>query len=197
VSQGFDASTELLRRWQDDGDTDALNELLANEIVVLKHMIRGKRGGALGGSASTSDIAQEAAMGLLRTRKPPTFDDPRALRGYLWRSAWHLLVNRYEKKKRKPVRVDLEDSQVVERFMKSARSLDGIDVAERAMALGVALNLLAKQDRELIRLVYFEGEDIGTAASAVGLSRVAASSRLSRGRRLMATRLAEWSDLIG
>ena len=189
-----DPEQELLNRWQNEGDLDALNELLGREIVVLKHMIHGRR--VPGAPTSTSDIAQEAAMGLLKTSKPPKFEDPRALRGYLWRSAWHLLVNRYEKKQRAPVRVDLEDPLVVGRVLKSAPQLAGIDSAERSMALGLALNLLAKEDRELIRLVYFEGKEVAAAGAILGLGSDVARARLSRGRRLMATRLAEWGDLI-
>ena len=91
-----DPSAEPLRRWQEEGDPEALNRLLQIEIGVLKHMIHGRRTPGFSGSASTSDIAQEAVMGLLKTKEAPTFAEPRALRGYLWRSAWHLLVKRYE-----------------------------------------------------------------------------------------------------
>src|SRR5262245_27580288 len=103
-----DPSAELLRRWQEDGDPEALDELLQIEVGLLKHMIRGKRSN-LAGSASTSDIAQDAVIGLLKTKSAPNFSDPRKLRGYLWRSAWHLLVKRFDKKRRSPLRVDLED----------------------------------------------------------------------------------------
>lgn len=190
-------SAELLRRWQEDGDPAALNDLLQIEVGLLKQMIRGKRSNVLAGSASTSDIAQEAVMGLLKTRSAPTFSDPRALRGYLWRSAWHLLVKRFDKKSKSPMRVDLEDPLKVDRFLRSAQKLQDIDREERALAIGLAMNLLSRDDREILRLVYFEGRDIATAGAAVGLTRVVANGRLVRARRLLASRLTEWSGLIG
>lgn len=137
-------------------------------------------------------------MGLLKTKEPPSFADPGALRGYLWRSAWHLLVKRYEKHERMPLRVDLEgDSIEADRLFRAVPSLDELDRSERAMAIGLAMNLLSRDDRELLRRVYFSNEDVATAAQAVGINRGAANMRLVRARKLLATRLADWSDLIG
>lgn len=193
-----DPSAELLRRWQEDGDPDALNGLLQNEITVLKHMIRARRIAALSGSASTSDIAQEAVMGLLKTKKAPTFSDPNALRGYLWRSAWHLLLKRLERSRKSlPLLPDVEEPAGLDRFLSSAQAFQDIDRSERAIAVGLAMNLLKDADRELLRLVYFEGQDIASAGAALGLSYEATNSRLVRARRVLASRLSAWADLIG
>jgi RNA polymerase sigma factor (sigma-70 family) len=191
-----DPSAESLRLWQESGDLEALNRLLQLEIGVLKHMIRGRRIAGLHGSASTSDIAQEAVLGLLKTKTPPAFSEPRALRGYLWRSAWHLLVKRIEKQSKMPPRLEADDSLPADGIFSTVKGLRDIDRAERSMAIGLAMNLLSRDDRELFRLVYFEGKDIPTAGAALGLTRGAANSRLIRARRLLATRLADWSDLI-
>src|SRR5262245_2746520 len=75
-----DPSAEPLRKWQEEGDLEALNQLLRVEIGVLKHMIRGKKFAGLGASASASDIAQEAVLGFLKAQTPPSFSDSRALR---------------------------------------------------------------------------------------------------------------------
>jgi RNA polymerase sigma factor (sigma-70 family) len=191
-----DPSAEPLRRWQESGDLEALDRLLQLEIGVLKHMIRGRQIAPLHGSASTSDIAQEAVLGLLKTRKPPSFSDPRALRGYLWRSAWHLLVKRLEKRSRMPPRLELDESQPELGVFQTVSGLQGIDREERAMAISLAMNVLSREDRELFRLVYHERKDIPTAGAALGLTRGAATSRLIRARRLLATHLADWADLI-
>lgn len=191
-----DPSAELLRRWQEDEDLEALNSLLQTEVRVLKHMIRGRFVSGLSESVSTSDIAQEAVLGLLKTRKPPRFAEPKALRGYLWRSAWHLLVNRFAGKSGGPSRLDLDALPGFERFLHHARSLQSIDREERRMAIEVSMNLLSKSDRELMRLVYFEEKDVATAAAAIGVSRDVANTRLVRARRLLATRLSEWAELI-
>jgi RNA polymerase sigma factor (sigma-70 family) len=191
-----DPSEPLLRRWQDQGDPEALDQLLEIEVRLLKHMIRGRRPGPMAGSGSTSDIAQEAVLGLLKTRQAPAFENPGSLRGYLWRSAWHLLAKRYERRSRQPMRVDL-DPDGAGPFLSDATSFDQLDREERAIAIGVVLNLLSEEDRELLRLVYFEGQEVATAGAALGLSRSAANSRLVRARRVLATRLAKWSSLIG
>jgi RNA polymerase sigma factor (sigma-70 family) len=196
-SDSVDSSTDLLRRWQEDGDTEALNQLLKNEVVILKHMIHGRRVAGLTGSASTSDIAQEAVLGLLKTKKPPSFSEPGALRGYLWRSAWHLLARRFTKHSGGPIRFDLGDQRVVDRFLRDAPGLEHIDREERAMAIGVAINLLSREDAELLRHVYFEDRDLATAGAALGITRDAANMRLVRARRALAARLADWEDLIG
>jgi RNA polymerase sigma factor (sigma-70 family) len=192
-----DPSAELLRLWQENEDPDALNALLQTEVGILKHMIRGRFASGLSGSASASDIAQEAVLGLLKTRKPPRFAEPKALRGYLWRSAWHLLANRFSRKSGGPARLELDALPGFERFLRHAPGLQAIDREERRMALELAMNLLSKSDRELIRLVYFEEKDVVTAAAAIGVSRNVANSRLVRARRLLATRLSEWTEIIG
>jgi DNA-directed RNA polymerase specialized sigma24 family protein len=192
-----DPSAEPLRRWQEQGDLDALNELLRTEIHVLKHMIRGRRFAPIAGSAGTSDIAQEAVLRMLKAKTAPSFDDPRALRAYLWRSAWHLLVTRYETRRDRPLEVDLVADSGLDRFLAAAPAFDDLDRAERGAAIGFAMNLLSREDREMIRRVYYDGEDIATAGAAVGLPRAVANTRIVRARRLLASRLSEWSDLIG
>src|SRR5262245_34596942 len=140
-----DPSAELLRRWQDAGDPDALDRLLQIEVGVLKHMIHGRRPNAASASVCTSDIAQEAVLGLLKTKKPPSFADAGALRGYLWRSAWHLLVKRFEKHDSRPMRLDLEEAVALDGMFQSVKSLQDIDRSERAMAIGLAMNLLSRE----------------------------------------------------
>jgi RNA polymerase sigma factor (sigma-70 family) len=197
ASSGGDPSAEPLRRWQERGDLEALDQLLRLEVSILKQMIRSRKPGAVAGSVATSDIAQEAVLRLLKVQSSPTFDNPRALRGYLWKSAWHLLVQRFEKKKTVPLDLESDDLPGLERLVASSEGLRGLDRSERSAAIGLAMNLLAHEDRELIRLVYFAQQDIETAGRALGLTRGAANSRLVRARRELARALASWSDLIG
>jgi RNA polymerase sigma factor (sigma-70 family) len=192
-----DPSAGLLRSWQDDGDLAALDRLLQIEVGVLKHMIRGRQGRALGGSATASDIAQEAVLGLLRTREAPAFSDPREFRAYLWRSAWHLLLRRFKKRRHVPLRVEEAEPSGLRRFITSGQAFGELDAAERAIAVEFALNLLDDEDRELIQRVYFQDQDVATAGAALGLTRTATNSRLVRARRALASRLARWAQIIG
>jgi RNA polymerase sigma factor (sigma-70 family) len=196
-SGGADPSAEPLRLWQEKGDLEALNELLRIEVTILKQMIRSRKSGVAGGSVATSDIAQEAVLRLLKVQSDPSFDNPRALRGYLWKSAWHLLVQRFEKKRTVPLDLESGDLPGLERLVSSNEGLGGLDRSERSAALGLAMNLLALEDRELIRLVYFSQKDIEAAGEELGITRGAANSRLVRARRELAKALASWSDLIG
>jgi RNA polymerase sigma factor (sigma-70 family) len=190
-----DPSADLLRRWQEGGDEDALNRLLQREVGLLKQMVHGRVVGGLSGAASTSDVAQEAVLGLLQVKRTPAFADPVALRAYLWRSAWHLLVKRYAQKEKVPE--SLEGDPALDRVLRHAPALANVERSERAMAIGLAMGVLSHEDRELIRQVYFEGKDVGEAARPLGLARGAASMRLVRARRLLAERLAEWAEIIG
>lgn len=196
-SHEADPSAPLLRRWQDGGDPDALDQLLQIEVGLLKHMIHGRRSGVLAGSVATSDIAQEAVLGLLKAKKAPTFEDPGALRGYLWRSAWHLLVKRFEKRSKAPFRLEVAETGGIDSFLSGAPAFEKLDREERGMAIALAMNLLSHEDRDLLRRVYFDGQEVTAAAEELGLTRTAANSRLVRARRLLATRLSRWSGLIG
>jgi DNA-directed RNA polymerase specialized sigma24 family protein len=106
-------------------------------------------------------------------------------------------VKKYEKQRRMPLRVDLDDTLELDRLFSAVTSFKEIDRAERAMAIGLAMNLLSREDRELFRLVYFEEKDLATAGAALGLSLGVTKSRLVRARRLLATRLTEWAEIIG
>jgi len=196
VTTPIDPSAQPLRAWQEEGDIDALNRLLQIEVAVLKQMIRGRRG-PMSGSAQTSDIAQEAVLRLLRTKTNPQFDNPRVLRAYLWKSAWHLLVQRFDKRKTQPLDLQTEELPGLRRFVTSSQALQALEDSERALAVSIAMNFLARDDRELLRRVYFADEDIATAGATLGLTRGAANSRLVRARRELAARLADWADLIG
>lgn len=192
-----DPSAEPLRRWQESGDREALDQLLRVEITILKDMIRARRSGAIAGSVATSDIAQEAVLRLLNVKTGPTFDNPRALRGYLWKSAWHLLIQRFEKTRTKPLELESAEMPGLDRLIGTNEGMRGLDRSERSAAIALAMNLLDLEDRELIRLVYFAEKDIEAAGQALGLTRGAANSRLVRARRELARALANWVDLIG
>jgi len=192
-----DPSAEPLRRWQEDGDPEALDRLLQIEVAILKQMLRSRSSSGLSGSAGTSDIAQEAVLKLLRVKTSPHFDNPSAFRGYLWKSAWHLLVQRFEKKRTKPLDLTSEDHPGLRRFASSSEVLQELEESERTLAVTFAMNFLSLQDRELMRIVYFAEKDIATAAAALGLTRAVANTRLVRARRELARKLADWSDLIG
>lgn len=189
-------SEDLLEEWQKTGDPEILDELLRAEIGAVKAMIRGRSGSMLQ-SLGATDVAHEAVLGLLRVKSAPKFDNPAALRGYLWKSAWRLLMARLDRRGRRPLRLDGTSTQGMEGFLATTGGMEEAQDSDRAVALDVAMNLLKPQEREILQLVYMKQMDIPTAAAELGLTKDAANMRLVRARRRLADKLAGWAELIG
>jgi RNA polymerase sigma-70 factor (ECF subfamily) len=190
------ASRELLRRWQDAGDHDALDEMLRTEVRALKDLVAARGRDLMSGSASASDIAQEAVLRLLQLDSVPHFADPAALRGYLWVTAWRLLLQRVRRPYRRKKKVDVgASSQLPPELVVPPSS--AVEDREAASALEFAMNLLPEKDREVLHRVHFEKEKVADVARDEGVSESAIKMRLLRARRALASRLAAWEDVIG
>jgi RNA polymerase sigma factor (sigma-70 family) len=187
---------ELLARWQDAGDHDALDELLRAEVDVLAKRLRA-RGPAVSASHSASDLAQEAVLRLLRLDETPTFDDPRSLRAYLWTSAWRLLANRAQRPGRGLVRLSDADSGSLSGMLGVTGGMGAMARDDQRTALEVVVNLLDENDREALSLVYFRGLSVEDAARTAGVTRNAFDQRLMRARRRLAERIVDWADVVG
>lgn len=190
-------SRALFARWQETDDIDALDELLRTEVDAVAKQLRGRAGGALSASMSASDLAQEAALRLLRLEDAPTFDDPRALRAYLWTSAWRLLVNRLQSPRRDVMRLSSSETTSLSSVFGTSGGIGALERDEQRTALQVVVNLLKPEDRESLSLVYFQGLSIDDAAHRAGVSRGAFDMRLMRARQRLATRLVDWADIVG
>ncbi|MBL8862350.1 MAG: sigma-70 family RNA polymerase sigma factor [Planctomycetes bacterium] len=189
-------SRALLERWQVGGDVDALDELLRSEVDLLARRLRA-RGGAVSASHSASDLAQEAVLRLLRLDETPTFDDPRALRAYLWTSAWRLLANQAQRPGRALVRLSDSETGTLSGMLGATGGLGAIERDDQRTALEVVVNLLDENDREALTLVYFRGLSVEDAARAANVTRGAFDVRLMRARRRLAERLVDWADVVG
>ena len=186
-----------LRAWQESGDRDALDSLLRIEVEILKRMIRGRVGGLHQQSQGVSDVAQEAVLGLLRVGTAPSFDSPGALRGYLWKAAWRLLMRRLSGGRKKPVQLDGQSSICFQEALATSGGMGAAESSDRPLALQLAMNLLKPQEGEILRLVYLENQDISAAARALGITNDAANMRLVRARKALARKVAGWAELIG
>lgn len=187
----------LLERWQANQDLEALDELLRGEVQSLARRLRNRAGQAFSGSMSASDLAQEAVLRWLRLDAPPRFDDPSALRAYLWTAAWRLLVNRLERPGRSVVRLSSDDSMALSGVLATTGGFGAIGASEQRSALEVVVNLLRPEDRECLGLVYFEGLPIEEAARRAGVTRSTFDVRLLRARKRLAERLVDWADVVG
>jgi RNA polymerase sigma factor (sigma-70 family) len=194
-----DPAHALLRRWQEQGDRDALDELLRLEVATLADRLRRRGDPLLGASTSASDLAQEAVARMLARATPPKFEEPAQLRAYLWTAAWRLLLNRVQGASRRVTRLSSHgsESQSLADVMATSDGLAGVLKKEQSVAVDVALELLAPDDAKILELVYFEGLPIADVAEQLGIARGAADMRLTRARRKLATKLVEWNDVIG
>ena len=191
-----DDGAVLLRRWQDHGDPDSLDELLRLEVGILKNRLRNKGLRVAGAPASVSDVAQETVVRFLQVNTAPRFDSPQAFRAYLWTAAWRLLMQRMQKNGRHARRIDEMESWNLERGLSTSGGLGAIDAEERSVALDLALNLLRAEEREILRMVYLEHLGIEGAAERLGIARDAAKMRLVRARRALAKKLCRWEETI-
>ncbi len=163
----------------------------------MKERIRRRGRNLVRGSQSASDVAQEAVLGLLKVRTPPRFEDPRALRAYLWRAAWRLCLARMQRPGRRAVRLDRTRLQALADALVTTRGLRRGEEEERRVALDLALNLLQPREREILDLFYFQRRSLEEVAQRVGVSHEAAKKRLARARSILAKKLGSWTDLIG
>jgi RNA polymerase sigma factor (sigma-70 family) len=193
-----DADTHaLLEDWQRTGDQDVLDRLLRVEIGRLKGVIRGRGGSLLKRSLAATDVAHEAVLGLLRVKTPPKFDNPAALRAYLWKAAWRLLLARLDRKGGKPVRLDGTATNGMQEFLATTGGMAAAHDSDRTLALEMAMNLLKPKEREILELVYMKEMDIPGAADTLGITKDAANMRVVRARRRLAEKLVGWAELIG
>jgi len=194
-----DPALALLRRWQEQHDRDALDELLRLEVTTLAERLRRRGDPLLSASASASDLAQEAVVRMLARTTPPKFEEPAQLRAYLWTAAWRLLLNRVQGAARRMTRLSSSgsQSQSLADALSTSSGLAGVLKKEQSLAVDVALELLPPDDAQILELVYFEGLPIAEAAERLGIQRSAADMRLTRARRKLATKLVEWNDVIG
>lgn len=187
----------LLARWQESGDEDALDELMRAEVETLARKLRARAGGPFSASMSASDLAQEAVLRFLRLEDAPEFDDPRALRAYLWTSAWRLLVNRLQRPGREVVRLTDSETTSLSGVFGTTGGFGVLEQDEQRTALELVVNLLKPEDREALGLVYFQGLSIEEAARRAGVTRGAFDMRLLRARTRLAERLVDWADIVG
>ncbi len=186
----------LLARWQETQDPADLDSLLRAEIGALKAVIRG-RGGSMLESMGATDVAHEAVLGLLRVKTAPKFDNPAALRGYLWVAARRLLMARIQRRGARPLPFDGTSTQGLEGFLATTGGMSEAQDSDRSAAIDVALNLLNPAERDVLALVYLKGMDIPSAAEELGITKDAANMRVVRARRNLAQKLASWAEFIG
>lgn len=187
-----DRERALLARWEREGDVGALDELLREEVRVLRDRLR--QGAWETPSVDASDVAQEAVARFLEAG--PALPSPAALRTYLWTTARRALIDRLRRARRSRLEVGEQESQSLRVDPEASGGLGRVEEADLAVALEVVLNLLRPADQEILQRVYLRGLSIEEAARDLGLERDVANTRLVRARVRLAERLAAWREVV-
>ena len=185
---------EALRRWREDGDVEALDQILRVEISHLKVRLRAQ--GYDRGSMGASDYVDEVVMKMLRQDPAPELDSAGAMRAYLWRAARNLLIDRLRKHRGDTVYLDASNSSGLNQILAASSTGDPLESQERVQALELGLNLLSDTDRELLERTYVKGESAPELAEAMDIQPEAVRMRLVRARRRLGKLLSDWQNII-
>jgi RNA polymerase sigma factor (sigma-70 family) len=139
-----------------------------------------RSGNLLSPSLSSSDVAQEAVLNLFKVQEPPSFDQPAALRAYLWTSAWRLLHAHLQRAGRSlPLDPSASHPNASQRLDRTSGGLRAVDERDRSVALELARALLEPDDQAILGLVYFQQQTVESAASRLGITNEAAKKRVA------------------
>ncbi|HIG86192.1 MAG TPA: sigma-70 family RNA polymerase sigma factor [Planctomycetes bacterium] len=186
----------LLQRWQKDGDLEALDRLMRDQIGQLRLRILNQGPGGLSASLGATDAANEVVVKLLDQDSVPKFVNPAAMRGYLWRCARNLLIDRLRAKRGENLRLDGTAFRGSEELLAVSGGQAERDRAELNDALYLAMNLLSDSDREVLEFSYLQEMSVKETAEELGIAPEAVKMRLVRARRRLAERLARWRELV-
>ena len=157
--------------------------LLRSELERLRAHLE-RHPGALGGSASAGDVAQEAAARVLERKEKVAFGSPSELRAYLWQTARRLIVDRWRRRRRK------QSIEELDSLASCVPAGPPIEIGDgRSDALMRALEKLTFQDRRVLELAYLHDATVGEIAAELGISVPAVKMRLSRARERLRERL--------
>jgi RNA polymerase sigma factor (sigma-70 family) len=187
----------LLARWQRDGDREALDELLRIEIDLLKARIRARGARPSEPDVSVSDVAQEAVMRTLNVALPPQFDNPRAMRGYLWTAASRLLADRLRRRQHTFVPLDDSVSRAFDDALATSGGLGDVERRDQSLALSTLMQLLEPDEQRILDLVFTRGLGYEAAAAELGVTPDAAKMRCTRAKQRLARKLRDWTEIIG
>lgn len=177
ADEDANASVNLFKRAQ-DGDEDALNDLLARYLPRLRRWARGRLPSALRSIHSTEDVVQDAVMKALKHLDHIVIRSEGALLAYLRQAARNQIIDLHRRRVRRPARGSWpEDCPSLEQSP-LARAI-GTEAEARYER---ALEKLSDRDRQVVILKVEFDLSFQEIATALGLPSVAAARMaVSRG----------------
>lgn len=196
MSSSDGQTREMLNRWN-NGEKQALGELLTHHLDWITNYVHGRIGAQLRGRAETMDLVQNSMLDFLNYGPRFEVSDESAFRGLLARVAENNIRDQqrhFGRKKR-----DIKRTQ--DAGSESILQLDGQrDVTrpsqhaqrdESVALVRVALELLDPQDRQIVLLREFEELPFAEVGKMMGLSEDAARMRFGRALPRLAEKIAQ------
>ncbi len=119
-------------------------------------------------SAAAEDVAQETLRRVVEACRARRLENPSALPGFVFQTANHICLQRFRSSSREGralLRLGGEGPQ-----NQDSDPLASLIGGERRAAVRKALGQLSTEDRDLLRMVYYEEMDSGTLAQRLGVT---------------------------
>ena len=122
----------------------------------------------LGDSAAAEDVAQETLRRVLEAHRAGRVENPSALPAFAFQTAQHICLQHFRSSSR-------EGRALLRLGSEDAPNLDPHPLAtligdERRAAVREALKQLSSEDRDLLRMMYYEDMDSGALAQQLGIT---------------------------
>lgn len=119
-------------------------------------------------SAAAEDVAQETLRRVLEACRAGRLENPSALPAFVFQTAIHICLQHFRSSSREGralLRLGSEDAQNLD-----SHPLATLIGDERCAAVREALKQLSSEDRDLLRMMYYEDMDSGALAQQLGIT---------------------------
>jgi len=165
-----------------DGDCDAYEALLIEVVPLLRHFVRSQ----LRGADWADDAVQEALIAIHRNRH--TYDPSRPFPRWMYAIARHRVIDLARERRRRRAREDLGDSRLEDLPFAPPSDGPGYETLHRALAA------LSHAQREVIRMLKWDGFSVKEIAANTGSTESAVKIRAHRGYEILRGLLGSDTD---
>ena len=200
MSPSPDDSVDLARRFAEDGDEDAFEQLLELHLASLRAYVRAHLGPELRAHESASDLVQSTCRELLRKRDQFQHPGEGAFRRWLFTTASRKISGRLEAlraQRRGGGGAPLGHSavnqvaEVMSVYARFSSPSHGAELADEMARVEVALDGLDPDEREAVLQAHVMGLSRAEMAEALGRSEGATRMLLHRALARLSTALVQ------
>ena len=191
---------QLLEKWH-GGDDEALGAILARDLPWIRERVAARCGDALKERVDSEDIVQEAMIEVLRYGPRFAMADRDAFRGLMVRIIENVIRGQHdfhnalrrELAREKPlpsasmIRLDPGHKSVT-------RPSQALERSEREAWVRLALELLDRDDREILLLRQWKELSFGEIAEQLGIQENTARMRFARALPKLASKVAQLQE---